>query len=493
MTITPEIKKAEILNCMPVSAKNAVECKLPIAEEDVSSVIFASARAVLGSAECTNGEIRYGGKVTFYALLSGGGIKKCEAGVEFSYRQEIKELKEGDLFVGEITAENVRITSNNGIPTATATLILTGKALRKDYADYIKEVPEVCVKKCQAENLALIACDVKDFDLEEEFDVDYPINEVVWHGETLKVKSVTSGIGSVNIEGVVELSSLVLLDEGKTEYVKREVPFNFEQEIKFAYPGLIATAKASVVDANLKVVVDRAKGKSSIAVILKVCARTCVYENEAISYVSDAYSESNHLFLERAPLKVDKILGETVIEKRVLGGEIAKFEKSTLLVCPIFAKIEESEVVCENGLAKLNGVARVGALVCVDGSHLVETALVPFEVECDEACDKLSINRAEITSVDFSLVGDSLSVEFTVCVAVEKTVSSLCGFVVKVECGEERVKSNSAISVFIPNKNDTLWDVAKTLGIKEEEILKTNGDLAFPLTGEERIVIYREI
>jgi hypothetical protein len=47
--------------------------------------------------------------------------------------------------------------------------------------------------------------------------------------------------------------------------------------------------------------------------------------------------------------------------------------------------------------------------------------------------------------------------------------------------------------VFIPTAGDLLWDVAKSLGVSEEEVLKTNPDLQFPLSGEERIVIYREI
>lgn len=493
MTITPEIKKAEILNAIQVSAKNAVECKLSITEEEVSSIIFVNARATLENTDCGNGEIRYGGKVTFYALLSSGGMKKCEAGVEFSYRQEVKDLKEGDIFVGEIVAENVKVITSNGIPTASAMLTLTGSAFKREYADYVKELEGVNVKKTQAENLSLVACDLKEFDLEEEFDVDYPVNEVVWHGETLKVKSVSSGIGSVSIEGEAEVSALLLLDDGKTEYFRKTIPFNFDNELKFAMPDLVATCKASVSDSNIKVVVDRTKGKSSVQIILKVCARTCLYENEIITFVSDAYSEEDYLSVEKTPVKINKTLGESVIEKRVIGGEVSKFEKSTLLICPIFAKIEESVVVLENSSAKVRGVCRVGALVSSDGAHAVESALVPFEVELGESCSQISLLRCEVLDVDFTLTNNSLTVDFSVIVAIEKTSCITHSFVINAERLEKRVKSNSAISVFVPNKGDTLWDVAKSLGVKEEEILKTNKDLIFPLSGEERIVIYNEL
>ncbi|MBO7215128.1 MAG: hypothetical protein J6V66_06520 [Clostridia bacterium] len=493
MTITPEIKKAEILNAVSINLKNAVECKLNIAEEEVSSVIFVSAKANLNSATCLNGEIRYGGKVLFYLILSSGGIKKCEAGVEFSYRQEVKDVKEGEIFIGDITAENVKITVVNGIPTASAMLVLSGRVIKKEYSDYIKDAPEIHVKKRQAENLALVASECKEFDLEEEFDVDFPINEVAWHSETATVNSVSSGIGAVSVEGFVETNFLFCLGDGKLESLKRNILFNFEKEIKFAMPDLIATCKVDVADCNVKIVVDRAKGKSSVAVLLKLSVRTCVYENEPLSFVADAYLETHHLSLEKTPVKIDKILGEKIFEKKVNCPAVSKFDKSTLLVCPIFAKIEEIEVATGNENAKVIGVARVGALLSLDGNYFVETALCPFEIDCGEPLTKAFINRAQIFNVEYSLVGDSLNVDFAVSVAIERFETSVCDFALKVELNAPREKSNSAISVFIPTPGDTLWDVAKSLGVKEEEILKTNGDLVFPLVGDERIVIYKEL
>ena len=58
-------------------------------------------------------------------------------------------------------------------------------------------------------------------------------------------------------------------------------------------------------------------------------------------------------------------------------------------------------------------------------------------------------------------------------------------------CGE-RVKSDSAISVFIPLEGEELWSLAKRLGVSPEGLMQTNSDLQFPLSGEERIVIYRQ-
>ena len=58
------------------------------------------------------------------------------------------------------------------------------------------------------------------------------------------------------------------------------------------------------------------------------------------------------------------------------------------------------------------------------------------------------------------------------------------------ECGEV-TRCDSALSVYIPASGDGLWDTAKKLLQSPDEIQATNPDLTFPLTGKERILVYR--
>ena len=58
------------------------------------------------------------------------------------------------------------------------------------------------------------------------------------------------------------------------------------------------------------------------------------------------------------------------------------------------------------------------------------------------------------------------------------------------ENGEKRL-SQSAISVYIPAAGDGLWETAKRLSESPENIQLANPELTFPLSGKERILIYR--
>ena len=64
--------------------------------------------------------------------------------------------------------------------------------------------------------------------------------------------------------------------------------------------------------------------------------------------------------------------------------------------------------------------------------------------------------------------------------------------VTRIEAGDPIAENDSAFSVYIPAAGDGLWDVAKKLRKTPEEVQRCNADLEYPLTGKERIVIYRK-
>ena len=65
MSIKPEIKKFETVKSFNFTAKNAVECKVNIKEEETLEEICAQGRVSINYLDCQNGEVRYGGKVVF--------------------------------------------------------------------------------------------------------------------------------------------------------------------------------------------------------------------------------------------------------------------------------------------------------------------------------------------------------------------------------------------------------------------------------------------
>ncbi len=66
-------------------------------------------------------------------------------------------------------------------------------------------------------------------------------------------------------------------------------------------------------------------------------------------------------------------------------------------------------------------------------------------------------------------------------------------FISAITEGQEKEQKNSAISVYISQGGEQLFSLAKSLNVCPEELARTNEDLNFPLDGNERIVIYRQM
>jgi hypothetical protein len=56
----------------------------------------------------------------------------------------------------------------------------------------------------------------------------------------------------------------------------------------------------------------------------------------------------------------------------------------------------------------------------------------------------------------------------------------------------EIAPNDNAFSVYIPYKGEDLWSISKRIGISPDEVVACNPELDFPLTGDERILVYRQ-
>ena len=88
-----------------------------------------------------------------------------------------------------------------------------------------------------------------------------------------------------------------------------------------------------------------------------------------------------------------------------------------------------------------------------------------------------------------------MAVEFeaNLKICVTEGCNTAYELITDIAVGEDKQAKTNAISVYIARENDTLWDVCKELGVSKEKITELNPDVQFPLSGSERIIIYRNI
>ncbi|MBR6736952.1 MAG: hypothetical protein IKL82_01135 [Clostridia bacterium] len=473
-----------------ITSKNEVSTKLELTEEEATSVIIENAIPFLEIEECGTSEVRYGGKVYFTVVTGLNGVKKTEAGVEFMYKEQAQKVNAGDLVIGDATVDNVKVTVKNGIVTASAVLIYTATVYQKQEESYLYSLEGANVKKAEVNSLLFPTKYKSNFTVENEFEVPFVIADVLYHEERVKLTSVSAGIGSVIIEGEVELSMLIKTHEGGLVRHVKCLPMRYEGDASDVLPSSIISVCACVKGANLSVTSYEQTSKSTVSAFVNVGFSGLIYEVEQLRFISDAYSIKNELILDKKEYKTTEITGVkcTAVKAETQGS--LKIKENAGLICPLFVKIESVETSETPSGLNLNGVA--SATVIISNEGVFETVKVPvnYSTRLEESC---LVKNVTPCNLEASVSGGKISVTFDLNLTLVSTENKATYALFEVQEGEERPVNDSAISICVPKESDTLWDLCKSLGALEEEVLKLNPELNFPLTGDERVVIYREI
>ena len=92
------VNNVEIITEEVFKSLNVVERKISLPDGADDKIISVTAVSNITETEVLDGEIVYGGKTVFTILYDdNGAISKQEAGVEFSYKIQVKGVKNGDI------------------------------------------------------------------------------------------------------------------------------------------------------------------------------------------------------------------------------------------------------------------------------------------------------------------------------------------------------------------------------------------------------------
>ena len=164
-----------------------------------------------------------------------------------------------------------------------------------------------------------------------------------------------------------------------------------------------------------------------------------------------------------------------------------------MLICSLDEKVVELDLAIEDDKSVVNGIINSCLLINSDNTYQKASVNCPFSVEISLKDKYSKVLDCKICQFEVKYSKNTLKYQFVLQLSIKSVEKSTCYVIIKVDELSKREENNSAFSVYIPKDGDTMWDICKTLGVTEDVILKTNKDLEFPLTQNERIVIYREI
>lgn len=488
MSLDLEFNRLKVSNNLKVTSNNKIECRVPLTETESANLLEINVVTNLYSQECIEKEIRYSGRGVFTILYkSEGEIKKYETGVDYSFKFPCENAKENTPILGKVVVDNPTLTTLNGITMASAILTFNADLTLSNEIAYLEKDKNLLVKSKETECCLDLCNFLKESKIEEEFETSELISNVLLHSEKAYVTDCQAGVGNVTIDGEIELNILAQeINKTLPTTITKKIPFRSEVELSDAIPNSYATCFVEIKGANLKIFVDENKNKSSISceIILFVCGK--VYQKVSIYPCEDAYSTQKEISLEYSNACLGNVNSFKCLDFLVEREISVNDDKNTRLICLLSDKIEE--ITIDN--FELTGAVSF-VFLCQNDEFATYKTLVPISFTLPLIGNNCSFLSATIT--DATLNDSKNLLSFKVKVSYLDKEDLTLKVVSGVIEGEDKVVNNSAISVYIPNAGDTLWEISKELGVSSDVILKTNSDLTFPLNGEERIVIYREI
>lgn len=501
MDLQPIFEKINVKNpCGEISTQIKTETKTDILSDSIRKVLGVTAFATVQEENVSDGMIKFGGRVIYYIAYidSDGALKKAECGSEY---------------VGALSDEIVKSCCDVSLNVSTEKTDVDVSGTKLVVATYLNVNAKLseCIDVnalSGGENLILNNEEkeiIKGFGIrkgvypvEEEFEISFPIAEVLSQRARAVITAVQCGVGCIIVDGEVYLSALLLQSSEKKDIIREDknIPFRMEIECEEAMPTMFATASVKEKSFKTDIAVDGESGKSIVtaSVSLQFEGEAFAVENHTLA--TDVFSTAEELETTFDECGFYKPCEPRNVIERVLGRvDVEEFSSDARIVATYGEKVEIVSTSCAGGEIKVTGVLSANAFIKSQDEDFSIRIETPFEVgiQCGTTdCCKLEVKAIPLKATVRVVTLSSVDIEAEIAFSVFQAEKNTFKYIKEVKSLGEKPVCNSAISVYIPTEGEELWSLAKRLNVCPEALISTNKDLQFPLSGKERIVIYRQ-
>ena len=469
-----------------------VECPTELAC-DVKDILSMSAQATLTDSFRQDDEIRYKGRVIFNVIyLLEGEIRRKELGVEFLESCTCPFEPNAKIEV-ELDCEGI---SANKTQKLTLQTIVTAKitAYNEKITPVFGTGENLCVNTKKIEKTDLCGDLSGNFTIDDQVEYGFTLKNVLSSSSRASVTGCQCGMGCVIIDGEIILSLALLPFDENSDIIKetRTIPFRLELEGERVDLTDIAFANATVLKTGVKVFVDEGQGKTTLESQTEICLTAKAYKKQEFDYVDDLFCVNRQLSIAKENFDLEVFEKQKFHTQKVNGKAFCTPPENSRLVCVMEERVYGVSYRFGDGLT-VEGVLSAHVLF----ENLQNKALssvmaeIPFSFNIDEnqTVDNL---KCVCRSTNARLRSDEVEMDGELALTYQVKSQKQISVVTQVTEGEGK-QSVSAFSVYIPSKTDTLWEVAKALSTPQEIISEQNPNLNFPITDNQRIVVYNKL
>ena len=474
-----------------VRGQSVAECRFPQSSE-INEIIAVYPQVSCVSCEVSDGRVNYSGKLVLTLVYTDEEGKLCrmQKGAEFSHHADDDALASAQNGICNMICEKISVKRDGSSFLVSAIITARVCVFARTERSFVKSA-EGAYLNLKRVPLATKVTFGGDSEVEDDFDADSVVDVLIPSAKAV-VLSASCGTGEVNVSGEIYLS-LFAMRQQTPVCLERVIPFKCALPCDDASAGIAAQACAEITDLNVTATVNEERGKCEIAFVcnLKISGDFTYERDEELA--DDAFSCDNALHLSYAQETCEKCVDVKVYTERVSG--LAATKSRLGYDCKFFAAaLPDAECAFNEDTGAVEGTVK-SVLVYEQNGEIKGTEVeLPFSAVLNgvaESGQSVSVSVA-VSGVSVRLKAEGeAEVEAILKISATVTESSSVKYVCEVEEGEAKQKADCALSVILPEAGDGLWEISKKLDKNPAEVLSCNPELSFPLTGKERILVYR--
>lgn len=489
---------------------------VPDTKPDIDVVLETTANAYIDNKDISNERINFKGNLDINVLFVAKGEEKPIYNMEATYPiNDFVNIEGIDKSMTAFTTCNITNLDykliNDRKVSFRAILDVNSEVLSKENFETISEIEgldENQVKKTNVTINKIVCAKFDRFNIKDEIEVSNGrpnIKEILECNLNISNKEIKVYDNKLNISGNIKSSILYKSDEEKAMpvYFEQEIPFNGSIEVDGATENMFADVYLDIQDRNINILEDAEGEERIIGIDAYIgCNIKVSYEDE-MEVLEDAYVLNKSIQMDtnvqKYPVLVCKNKNQAPIKEVVKLDEEAPPILQVVKVSgkPILDNVQvlEDKILAE-GIVECNILYITNNdeypmhchKVIIPYSQMIEAKGVTPEnndVDINVNLEHIGVNMLSDKDLEIRCI-----LNFDVCVLMEKSLSFVIGVLFE-DIPEEVLNNIGSMTIYVVQKGDTLWNLAKKFNTTVSDIVELNDienpDLIYP--GQKLLIL----
>ena len=295
---------------------------------------------------------------------------------------------------------------------------------------------------------------------------------------SVAINECTPQPSQINVRGEVILKVLYYNDSQSTlpQCAIRKIPFSKSIECAGVNNSYECSCYGISKDEQIEV------QESGISLSATVFLYARAQKNDEVSYVADAYSTEKETELTYSEIKIPRAIkcsNGNLTQNEVMSLEELGISRDSKIV-DICASAHTEEYALQNGRLSIKGQCNYQLIHHLDGEYICKNFSMPFKYELDcKSCEnnnsiKKYLVKATVTSSKARSDSERLFVDCELGFDVFATDEGDATLLSEMIFGHSINKQRSEILLCYPDRDATLWSIAKQYGEPVSAIKKRN-------------------